>query len=456
MAAIRLYCRRCGVLSLLLAFAAAVFGQGSLTPPVGPAPTMKTLAEVEPRTNLQSNPAPAGVDTTNADYHFIINQPGSYYLSAKLVVTKPHGIRINAPGVTLDLLGFEISRGAGSGGDAISVKSDAYRAAVQNGSITGFATGISAGTTHTCVYRNLRIGHCSSGGITAGEKALVESCRVHDSGSGIYASFGSLLVNCSSTNTSGTGIFVADGTTLKNCSVKASGGIYGFYAGEGSILESCVATNNRGSYAMYAAAGSTLTNCSASDNTATYGIFVGDRGVLTNCTASENRSSSTTSAGIGTNANARVSGCASTGNWSTVSLTIETIGMGFDIGPGSTVENCKASFNQGDGIRIRDETRAERNHSNNNGRGAGIHALGRGNHIEANVVIANSRGIDVDGINNLIVKNSASGNATNYDLAANNRHGPIVDLTSTASPAVIGNSALDTTSTDHPWANFAR
>ncbi|MGI8603389.1 MAG: hypothetical protein ACR2OZ_10355 [Verrucomicrobiales bacterium] len=63
---------------------AAVFAQGPLTPPGPPAPTMKTLQQVEPRTDLQSTPAPAGVDTTNADYHFIINQPGSYYLSAEI------------------------------------------------------------------------------------------------------------------------------------------------------------------------------------------------------------------------------------------------------------------------------------------------------------------------------------------------------------------------------------
>src|SRR6476646_3866759 len=55
----------------------SAFPQGSLTPPGPPAPTMKKLDEVEPRTNLQATPAPAGVDTSNADYHFIINQPGS-------------------------------------------------------------------------------------------------------------------------------------------------------------------------------------------------------------------------------------------------------------------------------------------------------------------------------------------------------------------------------------------
>src|SRR6476659_174770 len=62
----------------------SVFPQGSLNPPGPPAPTMKKLDEVEPRTNLQATTAPPGVDPGNADYQFIITQPGSYYLSANL------------------------------------------------------------------------------------------------------------------------------------------------------------------------------------------------------------------------------------------------------------------------------------------------------------------------------------------------------------------------------------
>src|SRR6266513_2754329 len=93
------------IFSVFQLFNLSVFGQGSLTPSGPPSPTMKKLDEVEPRTNLQAASAP-GVDPSSADYHFIINQPGSYYLSANIVVTKTNGIRINAEGVTLDLNGF--------------------------------------------------------------------------------------------------------------------------------------------------------------------------------------------------------------------------------------------------------------------------------------------------------------------------------------------------------------
>src|SRR5256714_6196867 len=117
------------------------FGQGSLTPPGPPAPTMKKLDELEPRTNLQATPAPAGVDTSNPTYHFIINQPGSYYLSANILVTKTNGIQINAEGVTLDLNGFQISR-VSPDGNGIEISGTSSRTTVRNGTIKGFLSGI--------------------------------------------------------------------------------------------------------------------------------------------------------------------------------------------------------------------------------------------------------------------------------------------------------------------------
>jgi hypothetical protein len=71
--------------------------QGPLTPPPGaPAPTMKTLEQIEPRTPISALP-------------FTISSPGSYYVSGDLVVVaNQHGISIDASNVTLDLGGFEL------------------------------------------------------------------------------------------------------------------------------------------------------------------------------------------------------------------------------------------------------------------------------------------------------------------------------------------------------------
>jgi hypothetical protein len=92
-----------GAAVLLTVSAAFVFGQGDLTPPGAPAPTMKTLTQVEPRTPIISLP-------------FTASQPGSYYLTANLSSTAG-GIRITAADVTIDLNGFTITGpGAGSSG----------------------------------------------------------------------------------------------------------------------------------------------------------------------------------------------------------------------------------------------------------------------------------------------------------------------------------------------------
>src|SRR4051794_3515763 len=145
----------------------SVFPQGSLTPPGPPAPTMKKLDEVEPRTNLQATPAPAGVDTSNADYQFIINQPGSYYLSANILVTKTNGIQINAEGVTLDLNGFQISRSSPDG-NGIEISGLAHRTAIRNGTVKGFVSGIAGGTARACAFRDVAVTGCTSYGIFAG------------------------------------------------------------------------------------------------------------------------------------------------------------------------------------------------------------------------------------------------------------------------------------------------
>ena len=82
---------------ILLASAALLRAQGSLTPPGAPAPTMKTLDQVQPRTPISSLP-------------LAISLPGSYYVTGNLTgVAGQHGITINADHVTLDLSEFDIA-----------------------------------------------------------------------------------------------------------------------------------------------------------------------------------------------------------------------------------------------------------------------------------------------------------------------------------------------------------
>src|SRR6516225_8066207 len=84
------------LLSFIILHPSGLNAQGMLSPPGAPAPTMKTLSQVEPRTPIASAP-------------FTISAPGSYYLTTNVTVSSGNAITINANNVTLDLNGFAIS-----------------------------------------------------------------------------------------------------------------------------------------------------------------------------------------------------------------------------------------------------------------------------------------------------------------------------------------------------------
>lgn len=75
------------------------FAQGSLTPPGAPAATMKTLAQIEPRTPIAAAP-------------FTISEPGSYYLTTNLIAATGNIITITTNNITLDLNGFALMGGS--------------------------------------------------------------------------------------------------------------------------------------------------------------------------------------------------------------------------------------------------------------------------------------------------------------------------------------------------------
>ena len=125
--------------------------------------------------------------------------------------------------------------------------------------------------------------------------------------------------------------------------------------------------------------------------------------------------------------------------------------MGIDVGFYGTVTNCTVKNNPlgifGGGSNHIVGNMAE-------GNGDAINLYENRNVIDGNQLINGGTGIKLTAVRNLIIRNMVGNNSTNFDVAAGNRFGPIVDITTGATPAVSGDSAADTTTTTHPWANL--
>jgi parallel beta-helix repeat protein len=115
------------------------------------------------------------------------------------------------------------------------------------------------------------------------------------------------------------------------------------------------------------------------------------------------------------------------------------------------------SGNGGDGIRVGFRSFVLRNNCNSNGSGlsdgASIHATGNDNRIEGNTCSISDRGIDVDVNGNIVIRNTCSGNTTNWDIVVGNSVAPIVS-TSTNAAAILGSTYSGSLGSTDPNANF--
>jgi parallel beta-helix repeat protein len=116
-------------------------------------------------------------------------------------------------------------------------------------------------------------------------------------------------------------------------------------------------------------------------------------------------------------------------------------GNGFSLGWGSKIINCVAANSSQAGIVATTGCTVSGNNSFSNVQ-AGILVSGPDSRIEGNNVTTNAFGIQVTVSGNLIVRNSASGNTTNYSIAAGNANAQVLT------------PGANFVSTD-PWANFA-
>lgn len=430
---------------------ASVSLAGPLNPPAGPvSSTNKTLQQVEPRTPLHDTTATIVIDT-----------PGSYYL-AEHVTSRGVGIRIEAPGVTLDLNGFSVigNLSGSSSHHAIQLSpvEDGRPVTIRNGYLQNFSgRGVSSSATliHV-VLEDVHVSGCVSNGVLVNGDLTAARCTVLDCGSTGFFVFGEgTLVDCAARENFRNGFEVEAGT-LRNCiasnnleigfdlgfndvnggsirvadCVAHDNGTRGFYLSNNSVATGCVADGN--DLGFQALSEAVIENCSARLNDQ-WGFLTGSSAAVTNCVASENGLD-----GFSIGSGSAISNCTAEANGasgfetgvgcgvSNCSARFNT-GIGIEVGAGTTITNCSAVSSRVDGFVLEPDVRMFHCIADGNGtavaNGAGIRATS-GCLVDSCLVTDNDIGI-VSGTGSLIIRNGASGNLTNYDLAGSD-HGTII------------------------------
>jgi parallel beta-helix repeat protein len=432
-------------LGSLLLSTQLTLAQGSLTPPGAPAPTMKTLAQIEPRTPISTLP-------------FNIKQPGSYYLTTNLMAN-PGGITIWTNGVTLDLMGFELS-GEGGSSTGIGLLANVDNICIRNGSVSGWLyDGINLATATNCLVQDLRLSRNGGHGLVVGDACEVIRCAVSmNRGDGIVGGFGCSILN-STTYTNGTnGIRIRASGVVRNC-VTLRNGRSGLIAEWNSTVSDCSAGYN-GWRGIHIGSGGTVSGCSSyankshgiTDDTGTLGI----PGLsVANCSATYNEGD-----GIYLINGSAVKNCLAKGNK----------GDGIETVYGSTITDCSGNDNQGSGIKVEAQGIIDRCAASGNSTNGievakqsaitgctvranhlhGIYASGNGNRIDGNTVSDNyGDGISLlfSAIKNVVVRNSSSDNV-GYEYRVPGLPGQF------GGPNVVGPVSSDASSAN-AWANFS-
>jgi hypothetical protein len=291
------------LLSAMVAWAAGSRAQGPLLPPGAPAPSMRTLEQVEPRTPVESLPG-------NDLFLHVIEAPGAYYLTGNLTgVNGKGGIGITTSSVTVDLRGFTV---AGVEGATYGIQSSDLQATgihVINGIIRDWPfLGLQLRGRGNRV-QGISVISNPGGGMFIGPAAAVLDCTAVQNGQLAYfIGEGSVISRCTAQlNTSGTAFSISRGGAVSDCTaVSNAGGGFGASSGDVTFFNS----NSRGNggYGFSLADSSSIQHCTSVNNGADGIVALGNCLILNN-TVSGNGQTATGSAGIRVNgANNRIDG----------------------------------------------------------------------------------------------------------------------------------------------------
>lgn len=345
-----------GLAAFLLLSHCTAFAQGSLTPPGAPAPTMRTLPEIEPRTPISSLP-------------FAISNSGAYYLAGNLTGTD--GIYITTDNVDLDLHGFTLN-GPGSSGSGISVSGSQQNVTIHDGIVANWGGfGVDASNVNNGHLEKLRASGNGQGGLIIGASSLISHCEANaNSGDGISAGEGSIVRDCVARtngvqggNSGGSGIVCGLSALVSACSATFNFD-FGISVGHGSSVGTSVASQNGSNplvtdpthkgAGIKAANGCSILGCTANANYGAgafdaFGIYVGNGCTVKDCTTISN------SGGIFAGDNCQIQACQasySQGN---------APGEGIRVGNNCTVRGCTLNSNTYFNLALGDGCFAERN-----------------------------------------------------------------------------------------------
>ena len=353
---------------LILHSSSSLLGQGPLTPPGAPAPTLKTLVQVEPRSDVQKL-------TGDGSNLFIINQPGSYYLTANINgASGKNGLSIQASNVVLDLNGFALIGGSGAL-KGIVVSGSRMNVAVRNGTVQSWpGDGVDMGPAIATAVSDLLVFGNTGVGISGGDTALISGCTSRQNGGdNIRAGGHSAITKCSAIQSAlGNGIRT-DGYSLVSQCVANFNNQHGIQCVQRCHVSDCIVTNNSQS-----------------------GVHITIAGTVERTFCNQN------------------AGC----------------GILSDAGGFVDILNNNSSGN------------------GNGGAGAGIRVSNAGAYrIEGNNVGQNFIGIDVLSGRNVIFRNVAIANTTDYSIAGGNTHGPIINAVGAGDVSAVAGA-------NHPFTNF--